>query len=228
MSLPDVAFHALAALGRHLTAPVHLRGVRCEPPVWDKGHRLPGTLTPRHYLLCRREGIDRVEIEVETKWGSCRREIPAGDTAPRCREWFGRTSAGLNRLSRTACPPLPQPTARSRRGTTPSGASWVVVTEGTGPSVEPGRRILFNETVLTRSYAVASSTHFSGEPRRALLDGEELPPWLVEGITGMRAGERRRLFVLPLSAARSRDPEHSPADDPLYHDIELLAIEPRE
>jgi FKBP-type peptidyl-prolyl cis-trans isomerase len=103
----------------------------------------------------------------------------------------------------------------------------VVVTEGTGPSVEPGRRILFNETVLTRSYAVASSTHFSGEPRRALLDGEELPPWLVEGITGMRAGERRRLFVLPLSAARSRDPEHSPADDPLYHDIELLAIEPR-
>ena len=103
MNPADGLVHGVFAPGRHLVTPVRIRGARCEPPVWGKGHRLPQYLTRRHYLLCRREGLDAVEIEVETKWGVCRQEIAGGDATPRCREWFGRPSDGLRRLSQKPC-----------------------------------------------------------------------------------------------------------------------------
>jgi hypothetical protein len=108
MSLPDNLLHMLFAPGRHLSEPVHLRGVTCKPPLWGPGHRLPALLSPRHHLLCRRDGLERVEIEVRTKWGSCRREIPAGDATPRCRGWGGREGGGLRDLSPNVCPELPR------------------------------------------------------------------------------------------------------------------------
>lgn len=227
LSLPDVVFHMIFAPGRHLSAPIHLRGVICEPPLWAKGHRLPMRLSLRRGLLCRREGLERVEIGVETKWGSCRRTIPAGDATPRCREWYGRTSAKLRSLSDTACPAMPQPTRESRRGRTPSGVFWVVITEGAGPCVEPGQRIAFHETVLTRGWMVARSTHFDGELRRARLEAGELPPWLVEAMVGMRVGEHRRLTVPSALVAAFRDPERERpvAEQPFRWDVELVAVE---
>lgn len=225
MSLPDALLHTVFAPGRHLSEPVHLRGVICSPPVWGTGHRLPGRLSRRHYLLCRRDGLEHVEIEVRTKWGSCRREIPAGDGTPRCREWFGRKSGGLRHLSPTVCPSLPQPTHDSRRGTTPSGAFWVAIREGSGPRAEGGRWIVFHETVLTRSFVIARSTHFDDKPRRVLLGGGELPPWIEEGIEGMRVGEHRRLLVPLQVALRERDPSRPEAEEPYRYDVELVAVE---
>lgn len=225
MSLPDGLLHMVFAPGRHLSEPVHLRGVTCSPPVWGPGHRLPGRLSRRHYLLCRRDGLERVEIEVRTKWGSCRREIPAGDATPRCREWFGRKTGGLRHLSPNVCPSLPQPTHDSRRGTAPSGAFWVVIREGSGPGAERGQRVVFHETVLTRSFVVARSTHFDGEPRRVLLGGGELPSWIAEGIEGMRVGEHRRLMVPLQVARRDRDPSRPEGDEPYRYDVELVAVE---
>lgn len=106
MSLPDVLLHAVFAPGRHLTEPVRVRGARCEPPFWEKGHRLPRSFAVKdHYLLCRRDGLSAVEIEVKTKWGSCVAEIPEGDAAPRCRRWGRATNRGLRWLSQEICSP---------------------------------------------------------------------------------------------------------------------------
>lgn len=232
MSLPDALLHGILAPGRHLVAPVHLRGLRCEPPLWEAGHRLPGYLKTRHHLLCRREGLERVEIEVRTKWGSCRREIPGGDPEPRCHDWASRRDApGLARLSATACPSLPLPTRESRRGSTSCGAPWVVLREGTGAIARSGDVVHVHETVVTRGSAVATSTHFRGEPRRLVLGGGEWPVPVDEAVIGMRVGERRRLFVpVPRPPGRPVTPD-SPAGQPsphdllLYHDLELLAVE---
>lgn len=103
MSLPDVLLHAVFAPGRHLAEPVRVRGARCEPPVWEKGHRLPRNVVKDHYLLCRREGLEAVEIEVKTKWGSCGVEIPEGDGAPRCRQWGRYVNPGVRKLSQKVC-----------------------------------------------------------------------------------------------------------------------------
>jgi len=226
MSLPDGLLHTVVAPGRHLSAPVHLLGVTCEPPLWGEGHRLPGHLSLHHYMLCRRQGLARVEIEVRTKWGSCRREIPEGDATPHCREWFERSSRGLARLSPAVCPSLPQPTYESRRGRTPMGGSWVVIREGSGPRVAPETSIVFHETVVTRGFVVASSSHFDGAPRRAVVGGEGLPAWVAEAVVGMRVGERRRVHE-PLTVAQESLGSGRPeADEPLYYDLEVLAVEP--
>jgi hypothetical protein len=216
MSLPDTLLHTVFAPGRSLAEPVQLQGVDCERPIWGAGHRLPGRLTPSHYLLCHREGLEPVEIVVRTKWGSCSQEIPAGDVTPRCRmwgRWVGR--GGLSLLPPDVCPVLPDPAQDARRGTTPSGLPWVVIAEGSGPPAELGRTIEFHETVVTRSWMVARSTHLEGEPRREVLGSGDLPLWLLEAVTDMRVGEHRRLFV----------PRERPqADDPLQYDIELVAV----
>lgn len=52
----------------------------------------------------------------------------------------------------------------------------MVIREGSGPGAERGQWVVFHETVLTRSFVIARSTHFDGEPRRVLLGDEEPPP----------------------------------------------------
>jgi hypothetical protein len=227
MSLPDMLLHMAFAPGRHLTEPVRLEGVRCEPPVWEAGHRLPlwQPLTQTQPLLCRREGLERVAIEVRTKWGSCRREIPAGDATPRCRAWGRRGDAPvLARLSPDACPALPEPSPDAVRHRGPSGAVYVVVREGTGPAAGPEDVLLVHQTVVDRAFRVVATTHFSGEPRRLHFGRRDRPAWLEEELIGMRVGERRRVFI-----PAPPPPEPADADGAvalLYLDVELLAIEP--
>lgn len=102
MNPVDMVFHGLVAPGRHLVEPVRIRGASCEP-LWGKGHRLPQRLKPRSYMLCRRDGLEAVEIAVKTKWGLCAKEIPAGDATPRCLEHLRIKGEGLDRLSQEVC-----------------------------------------------------------------------------------------------------------------------------
>ncbi len=232
MSPADVFVHGLFAPGRHLTRPLHLEGVTCETAPWPEGHRLAPYFKLRKALLCRRDGLERLVIEAETRWGSCRHEIPAGDARPRCKLWFGRGKKTLARLSPTACPHLPQPTADSRRGTT-AGVHWAVVTEGSGPPAGPGAALRVHETVVTRSFDVAYSSHFDGELRRIVLGGpphpDRLPSPLAAALVGMRVGEQRRL--LPFWSGALPGPYAAPTfrgvppEDLYYYDVRLLAIE---
>lgn len=232
MSLPDGVVHGLFAPGRHLSRPVHLEGVTCEPPLWPKGHRLSQSLRLRRALVCRRNDLERLVIEVDTRWGSCRQEIPAGDARPRCRLWFGRTSKSLERLSPTVCPRLPEPSADSRRGTT-AGVHWIVVTEGDGVPAGPGAALRVHETFVTRRGEVAASSHFDGEPRRVLLGGpphpDRLPSAIAAALVGMRVGEQRRLFHFWYAGLAGPQQAQTlrgvPPEDLHFYDVELVAIQ---
>jgi hypothetical protein len=98
----EILVHGLFAPGRHLSAPIHVRGAVCNA-AWQRGHRLPFMFGRRHYLLCRRSDLDEVEIQVETKWGSCDQTIRAEDACPRCRNWGTRPTRGLRHLSQATC-----------------------------------------------------------------------------------------------------------------------------
>lgn len=99
----DVFFHAIFAPGRHLVSPLRVVGATCEPPLWGKGHRIPLVVHPRRGLLCKRNGLERVTIEAETKYGRCRVEIPAGESAPICREWLGKRGKETQRALDEPC-----------------------------------------------------------------------------------------------------------------------------
>lgn len=107
MNPVEMLVHGIFAPGRHLSEPAVVRGASCQTPVWDEGHRVPMAARHRHYLACTREGLEAVEFEVTTKWGSCRRTIPAGDDEPRCGRWYGEPRGGLRLLSQDVCPRCP-------------------------------------------------------------------------------------------------------------------------
>lgn len=83
MSLVDNLLHMVAAPGRHLKKDARVEGAKCAGPSWRKGFRLPATPSSKKWMLCRREGLEPVLFEVETKWGVCSKRIPAGDRSPR-------------------------------------------------------------------------------------------------------------------------------------------------
>ncbi|MCP4205437.1 MAG: hypothetical protein GY767_00095 [Shimia sp.] len=103
MNPVDVLFHAMFAPGRHLSTPVRVVGATCEPPIWGKGHRIPQLVRPRGGLLCKRNELERVVIEAETKHGQCRVEIPPGEDAPICKEWLGELGAEIQRILDEPC-----------------------------------------------------------------------------------------------------------------------------
>lgn len=88
MSLPDVTAHLLFAPGRHLSTDLHLEGADCPGAAWKKGFRLPLQPKLEKILVCRRRGTEAVSFRVETRWGSCTQEIPAGDLTPRPDRWI--------------------------------------------------------------------------------------------------------------------------------------------
>ena len=90
LSLPDVAIHSLFAPGRHLQTDLVLEGAECNRPLWKKGFRLPRIPNPEKLLSCRRRGSAAVSFSLETKWGKCDLEIPAGDLSPRPDPWLER------------------------------------------------------------------------------------------------------------------------------------------
>ncbi len=81
--------------------------------------------------------------------------------------------------------------------TTPSGLTYTVLEEGSGPVARAGQYVLIHETTM-----------FS------------------EGVTGMRVGERRKLIVPPKLSRRSSYSEGLSPEDTLHYEVELVGIEP--
>jgi hypothetical protein len=98
----EVLLHTVVGPGRHLSGPVEILGAECESP-WQAGHRMPMSVSRRHYFLCRRLAASEVRIATQTKWGMCEQVIPRDDTRPRCRRWGSRPIIGLQYMSQTAC-----------------------------------------------------------------------------------------------------------------------------
>jgi FKBP-type peptidyl-prolyl cis-trans isomerase len=109
--------------------------------------------------------------------------------------------------------------------TTRSGLVYAVVQQGSGPAARPGQHVRIHETTTFGDGRVLYSTRPGGQPLRFLLGGNQVIDGVDEGVTGMRAGERRTMIVPPALSRRSSYPEGLSPDDTLYYDVELVAIE---
>jgi FKBP-type peptidyl-prolyl cis-trans isomerase len=110
------------------------------------------------------------------------------------------------------------------RVVTPSGLEYTVVAPGAGPSARAGAYVTIHETTSFMDGRVHFST--AGRPPiRFLLGGGQVIDGLDEGVTCMKAGERRRLVVPPSLSRRSTYPEGLSPDDVLVYDVTLVTIE---
>ena len=113
----------------------------------------------------------------------------------------------------------------SRTITTPTGLTYTIVQEGSGPAARPGQHVLIHETTTLADGKVQFSTRASGEPLRFLLGGKQVIDGVDQGVAGMRVGETRTLVVPPHLSKRTEYPEGLSPDETLYYEIELVGIE---
>jgi FKBP-type peptidyl-prolyl cis-trans isomerase len=108
--------------------------------------------------------------------------------------------------------------------TTPSGLVYEVVTEGSGPPAKPGEYVLIRESTSLADGTVIFSNLTADKPLKFLLGGNQVIAGVDEAVTGMRAGERRKLVVPPALSKRSKYPEGLSPDATLYYVLELVEI----
>lgn len=121
----------------------------------------------------------------------------------------------------SARPDAPQDTAWVR---STSGLSFQVLTHGTGPVAASGHSVTIHETTSLANGTVIYDSRAKNTPVTFLLGGHQVIAGVEEGVTGMRAGERRRLVVPPSLSVRSMYPPNTPKDSTLHIDVELLGI----
>jgi FKBP-type peptidyl-prolyl cis-trans isomerase len=113
----------------------------------------------------------------------------------------------------------------TRSITTPSGLTYTVLREGSGPAARAGQHVLIHETTSFPDGRVFYTTR-NGRPLRFLLGGGQVIDGLDEGVTGMRVGERRKMIVPPKLSRRSSYSEGLSPEDTLHYDVELVGIDP--
>jgi FKBP-type peptidyl-prolyl cis-trans isomerase len=121
-------------------------------------------------------------------------------------------------------------TARAEPGkpvTTSSGLEYQIIVEGRGAPAKSGDHVRIHETTTLKDGTFIFSTRTKNSPLKFLLGGNQVIAGVDEGVTGMRAGERRRLIVPPSLSKRSSYPANTPPDATLYYDIELVEILPK-
>lgn len=110
----------------------------------------------------------------------------------------------------------------------PSGLYVQVLAEGSGPPAAPGDSMGVHYTVWLPDGSTldASRAHQPPEPLPMVLGETQLIDGWVEGVTGMRLGERRRL-VLPYDLAYgARGRPGVPPYTPLLFEVELAEHRP--
>lgn len=112
--------------------------------------------------------------------------------------------------------------ASETRITTQSGLVYTIVSAGTGALAAAGQTVMIHETLTLPDGRLIFTS--KGKPLvKFLLGGQQVIPG-VEGVTGMRVGERRTLVVSPALDGRSFDPAFIPPDVNRHYDIELVEI----
>ena len=109
--------------------------------------------------------------------------------------------------------------------TTPSGLVYQIVTHGTGPAAKRGQQVLVHEILSLADGTVIYSTRTNDQAVKFLLGAKQAIDGVDEGVTGMQAGERRKLIVPPKLSKRTTYPKGLSPDATLYYDVELIAIE---
>jgi FKBP-type peptidyl-prolyl cis-trans isomerase len=133
-------------------------------------------------------------------------------------------SAGNPGAAHQPAGPAPIAVDPNRAVTTPSGLVYEIVRHGSGPEARPGQHVVIHETTALADGTVHFSTRAKGRPLKFLLGGKQVIDGLDEGVTGMRAGERRKLVVPPKLSKRKEYPEGLSPDATLYYDVELVEI----
>jgi FKBP-type peptidyl-prolyl cis-trans isomerase len=112
----------------------------------------------------------------------------------------------------------------ARAVVTPSGLTYTIVEQGTGPSAKPGHYVTIEETTALADGRVHFTTD-GRRPIRFLLGAKQVIDGLDEGVTCMKVGERRTLIVPPSLSKRSGYPAGLSPDDVLFYTVKVVAIE---
>jgi FKBP-type peptidyl-prolyl cis-trans isomerase len=107
---------------------------------------------------------------------------------------------------------------------TRSGLVYEIVAKGTGPTAKRGHKVRIHETLSLPDGTVLFTSRKNNQPVTFVLGGNQVIPGVDEGVTGMRVGERRKLFVPPSLDGRKFDPAFIPPDAIRHYDIELIEI----
>jgi FKBP-type peptidyl-prolyl cis-trans isomerase len=107
---------------------------------------------------------------------------------------------------------------------TESGLTYEIVTKGNGPAAARGDTVRVHETLSLPDGRVIFSTREKNQTVAFVLGANQVIRGVDEGVTGMRVGERRTLFVPPSLDGRTFDPSIIPPDAVRHYDIELVEI----
>eukprot|EP00897_Mesotaenium_endlicherianum_P007894 jgi/Mesen1/7132/ME000369S06457 len=80
---------------------------------------------------------------------------------------------------------------------TPSGLIFCDIEVGAGDVPTPGQQVIFNYTGYNESGRRVDSTYLQGRPAQTRVGINGMIPGFEEGISGMRAGGKRRIVIPP-------------------------------
>jgi FKBP-type peptidyl-prolyl cis-trans isomerase len=126
--------------------------------------------------------------------------------------------------SQTQAPAVSGGPAASNQTKTASGLIYETVVKGTGPVARRGDKLRIHETLSLPDGKVIFNSREKNQTVTFVLGANQVIPGVDEGVTGMRVGERRKLFVPPSLDGRKFDPSLIPPDVIRHYDIELIEI----
>ena len=119
------------------------------------------------------------------------------------------------------------PTALGETRTTPSGVTYETLKAGGGVEVRPGQTVSVHYTGTLDDGTIFDTTHKGDKDEPVTLPielGSVIGGW-VEGIPGMKVGERRKLTIPSALAYGSQGhPPNIPPDATLIFEVELVEI----
>jgi FKBP-type peptidyl-prolyl cis-trans isomerase len=117
------------------------------------------------------------------------------------------------------------PTAVGETKSTPSGVTYETLKAGDGPEVKPGQTVLVHYTGTLADGTVFDDSRKRDEPASMELSNSGLIAGWIEGVPGMKVGERRKLTIPPaLAYGESGRPPTIPASATLVFEIDLIGI----
>ena len=126
--------------------------------------------------------------------------------------------------SQTPAPPGGKPSAAANQTKTASGLIYEIVTKGSGAPAQRGDKVRIHETLSLPDGKVIFNSREKNQTVTFVLGANQVIPGVDEGVTGMRAGERRKLLVPPSLDGRKFEASFIPPDAVRHYDVELVEI----
>jgi peptidylprolyl isomerase len=128
--------------------------------------------------------------------------------------------------SHTSVPSTPSDVSSLTAVTSPSGLSWYVLKEGTGPVAAIGDTVGVHYTGwLTDGSPPFDSSFKTGRPLTFTIGGGRIIKGWDEGVAGMKVGEKRQLHIPAALGYGARGMGGViPPDANLVFDVELMSI----